>query len=477
MLFKKVLLVQPKTPGEWLSVRPPAGLGYIAQVLYENDIDYDVFDMQLGYSHKQLFRKIADFEPDLIGFSLVSIGYKLSYSLIEKVKKLFPHIKIICGGPHVGILKEQVLKDCQAIDYGNIYEGEETLIELCNSTRDAILIKGLISRDNGNLIYPGDRNWISNIDSISFPRYHKFELHKYINEIDIFSSRGCPQRCVFCPNALIAHGYRARSPENVVNEVEYWYEKGYRQYNFDDDNFNLDKERVYKICDEIERRGLKKLYLRCSNGLRADKLDQNLLVRMKEVGFQYIAIAVDAGNNRILKMIRKGETIEQIEQAVKDACELDFDVKLLFIIGHLGETVDDINDSLRIAKKYPITRVHFYNLIPYPGTEVFEQISSKGYFLINPGQYLNEVSDLDLTPIFETPELPRQKRIELLKKARLVQKEVTIKACKRMYNRVPLVGQLMGQFFSSGTVQRMFFGNFMFRKLIEYARYKKAVHH
>lgn len=475
MRFNRVLLVQPKTPGEWVGVRPPAGLGYIAQALCENGIEYDIFDMQLGYSHKRLFQRIANFKPELIGFSLVSLGYKRSYDLIEKTKKLFPDKKIICGGPHVSILKNQVLQDCQAIDYGVVYEGERTLIQLCKGTEDERYVRGLIFREDGNVIYSGDQDWIFDIDSISFPRYQKFELHKYIGEIDIFSSRGCPQRCVFCPNSLISPYFRARNPENVVKEIEYWYEKGYRQFNFDDDNFNLNKERVYMICDEIEKRGLKDLYLRCSNGLRADRLDRRLLARMKEVGFQYIAIGADAGNNRMLKMIKKGETIEQIEQSVKDACELGFDVKLLFIIGHLGETVDDINDSLKLAKKYPLIRVHFYNPIPYPGTELFEQVSNKGYFIISPEQYLNEVSDLDSTPIFETPELPRETRVELLKKARQVQKEVTIKAFERMYNRVPHIGRFIGHFFGIGIVQRMFYGNFLFRKLVEYIRYKKAV--
>jgi len=476
MRFNKVLLVNPRGPSEWLGVRPPAGLGYLAQVLQDNEIEYSILDMQLGYSQRKLFQRIGDFEPDLIGFSLVSLGYKRSYDLMVKVKALFPNTKIICGGPHVSILKKQVLKDCKVIDYGVVYEGERTLVELCKSNQDERLIKGVIVRDNGNLTYSGDRDWISDLDKIPFPRYHRFELRRYIREIDIFSSRGCPQRCVFCPNAIIGPYYRAKCPENVVNEIEYWYEKGYRQFNFDDDNFNLDKQRVYKICDEIERRGLKDLYLRCSNGLRADTLDRHLLSRMKEVGFQYIAIGADAGNNRVLKMINKGETIEQIEQAVKDACELGFDVKLLFIIGHLGETASDVNDSLRIAQKYPIVRVHFYNLIPYPGTEAFEQISNKGYFLIRPEQYLNEVSDLDSTPIFETPELPRQTRVELLRKARQVQKRVTIKGLERMCSRAPRVGRFLGYMLASRLVERMVYKNFVFRKLLEYVRYKKAIH-
>jgi len=475
MRFNKVLLVNPGTPSRWVGVRPPAGLGYIAQTLQDNQIEYDVIDMQLGYSQRRLLRKISGFEPDMIGFGLVSLGYKRSYDLISNVKAHFPKIKIVCGGPHISIFNKGVLNDCKAIDYGVVCEGERTLIELCENTQDESLIKGLIYRDNGNLVYSGNRDWISDMDSIPFPRYEKFELHKYIREIDVFTSRGCPHKCVFCANSILGPCYRARSPENVINEIEYWYQKGYRQFNFDDDNFNFSKKRVYQICDEIEKRGFKDLYLRCSNGLRADRTDRQLLARMKEVGFQYIAIGADAGNNRMLKMIKKGETLEQIEQSIKDACELGFDVKLMFILGHVGETENDINDSLRLARKYPITRVHFYNPIPYKGTEFFEQISQKGCFLIKPEEYLNEISLIDKTPIFETPELPRETRIKLLKKAEKVKKEVTIKAVERMCNHFPLLGRFIGHIVSNSVIERLIFTNFVFRALLDYVRYKKAV--
>jgi len=135
MRFNKVLLVNPKTAADWVGLRPPAGLGYIAQALQENDIEYDILDMQLGYSQKKLFQKIAIFKPDLIGFSLVSLGYKHSYDLIDNVKTNFPDKKIIVGGPHVTILKKEVLQNCKAIDFAVIYEGERPLVELCKSNQ------------------------------------------------------------------------------------------------------------------------------------------------------------------------------------------------------------------------------------------------------------------------------------------------------------------------------------------------------
>lgn len=474
MSIKRVLLVNPRTTAEWAGLRPPAGLGYLAQALRENDIEYDILDMQLGYSDKELFHKIQQFDPDLIGFSLISLGYKYSYGLIEKTKRNFPKKGIIVGGPHVTILKSQVLQDCKGIDFAAIHDGEKTLVELCRSNQHGKFITGLILKDNSKLEYFGEREWECNLDLISFPRYERFELNKYIREIEIFSSRGCFKKCIFCPNPVISPAFRARTPGNIVNEIEYWYEKGYRQFNFDDDNFNFSKERVYRICDEIEKRGLRNLYLRCSNGLRADKLDKSLLTRMKEVGFYYIGMGLDGGNNRVLKIIKKEETIEQIERSVKDACDLGLEVKLLCIVGHPGETAADVEDSLSFARKYPIARVHFYNLIPYPGTEAYEIISRNGYFLMKPDQYLNEVSDLSLTPVFETPELSKETRIELLKKSRQVQKEVTKRSIERMYGHIPIVGSLLSSFLSKEYFQKAIFKNYKLRKFVDHIRYKRA---
>ena len=152
MKCKRVLLVNPPSSGEWKGFRPHIGLGYIAQTLVKNGIEYDVLDMNLGYKFKHLQKKINAFKPDLIGMSLLTLEYKKFYKLISMVKKRNPGIKIVVGGPHVTIMKEKVMKECTAIDYAVLYEGEETLVELC---------KGELSEDNICLLYtspsPRDR--------------------------------------------------------------------------------------------------------------------------------------------------------------------------------------------------------------------------------------------------------------------------------------------------------------------------------
>ena len=470
-----MLLVNPAHHAEWRGVTPHIGQAYLAQTLLENGIEYDILDMNLGYSSKHLRRKINDFQPDLIGMSLISLEYKRLYNLLSEIRTLDGEAKIVVGGPHVTIMREKVLKECAAIDYGVVFEGEGTLTELCQGKLAENHIKGLVFRNGDGIVYTGDREFVSDLDQIPWPRYEKFELDKYVKEKTIYSSRGCPHKCIFCPNRILSPYFRPRSPEHVVDEVEYWYNRGHRQFNFDDDNFNMIRERVFAICDEIERRGLKGLFLRCSNGIRADRVDREILARMREVGFQYIAFGVDAGNNKILEIVKKGETIETIEEAIKNACDLGYDVKLLFVVGTPYETREDVEDKVRLSKKYPIQEVHFYNTVPYPGTELYDWVGEKGYFLEKPEEYLNNVSCLTNVPVFETPELPKDERLRLYKYLSNIRNEVHRDAVRRIFNKHNVVGMLASRILANSFVEKLFYQSTFWRKLIEYFRYKLAL--
>ena len=475
MRFQRVLLVSPPSSSYLGAARPPQNLGYLAQALLENGIDYEVLDMRLGYKFKHLMKKIESFQPDLIGVTIVSLEYKRTYDLISQIRSGYPNIRIVVGGPHVTVTQETVLKECSSIDYGVVHEGEITLVDLCQDNVPIDEIPGLLHRKHDDVVFNGHRKLSKALDEISWPRYEKFEMKKYIKEMPFNSSRGCPLRCIFCPNKMITKKFRWRSASNVVDEIEYWYRKGYRVFNYDDDNFSFFNDRVYEICDEIEKRKIADVELRCSNGIRADKVNRELLQRMRQVGFNYIAFGVDGGNNKMLKYNKKGETIEQIEQAIKDACELGFDVKIFVITGMPHETMEDIEDSLRIVQKYPIKRVLLNNPIPYPGTELFDIVKANNWFIKQPEEYLNFVTENEGIPVFETPELSREDRMKILKRCHTIEKKVTRNAVKRMYKRYFFLGTLAGIIFASSFMQRMFFENMRFRRIVEYIRYRRTL--
>lgn len=472
MRYTKVLFINPPTKSFYGALRPPVGFGYLSEALLQNGIEYDVIDMLLRKGMTALNSKINSFKPDLIGLTMYSFGYEHTYEFIKEVKKN-ADLPIIVGGPHISITRQQALEECHSIDYGVVLEGEETLVEFCQG-KEINEIKGLIYRNNGQVFYNGDRKFIGDLDSLSFPKYEKYELNKYLREKVIFSSRGCPYLCTYCAAAkALGKKYRSRSAENVVDEIAFWYTKGFRQFHFLDDNFSLIIERVYQICDEIEKRQLSGLLIRCTNGLRADKVDKKLLVRMREVGFKCLAFGVEAGNNKVLGNIKKGEKIEVIEQAIKEACELDYDVYLTFLVGSPGETWDDIMDSVKLALKYPVFRVDFYNIVPYPKTELLLWLKEKGYLLIEPEIYLNWVSSHSYKPVFTTPELTASERKRALVYTQKIVRKVLFNTVMRKLRKKRIYGfmvWIIAFVVSSGFVQSKLFSNTKFRVIAEKGR-------
>lgn len=475
-MFKKVLLIAPQSSSYLGAVRPPISLGYIAESLVEAGIEYAVEDMRNRGRLSVLKKTIHAFQPDLIGVSLVSFEYKRSYELIHHIKKFRPQTPIVVGGPHVSVLREAVLEECPDVDFGVVQEGEQPIVQLCSLDIPPEKIPGLLYWQNGEVVSGPPPQLLMDLDNVSFPHYKNFQLNQYQRERTVVTSRGCPYRCNFCPNSLNAKKFRARSPSNVVDELEYWYSQGVKQFNVTDDNFTLIKRRVYQICDEIERRGLKELFIRCSNGIRADRVDRDLLSRMKEVGFREVAFGADGGNNRVLiEIVHKKETIEDIEQALQDACDLGLRVKLFCIVGSPGETMSDVEDSLALAQRYPIVWLHLNNPIPYPGTELFEWVRKHDCFVIPPEEYLNSVTEVDATPVFETPELPQELRKRILVHCRKIERLVKQHAVERMFKNLPVISTIAGWLFASRLGQWFFFKNKLTRFFINKIWYSKMV--
>jgi radical SAM superfamily enzyme YgiQ (UPF0313 family) len=197
-----------------------------------------------------------------------------------------------------------------------------------------------------------------------------------------------------------------------------------------------------------------------------------MLARMRQVGFKYIAFGVDGGNNKILDIVKKGETIEIIEQAIRYSCDLGYDVKLLFVVGTPYETREDVEDKVRIARRHPIQEVHFYNTIPYPGTELFDWVRKNSLFLKAPEEYLNDISCLTKTPVFETPELSGEDRKILSRYLSKVRRQVHKDAIVRTFGKRKIVGIIMSNVLSNSLVEKLFYQSILMRRIIDAFRYR-----
>jgi len=449
-MYKRVFLISGLVPEPKFNLYPQPGVGYLAQVLEDNNIEYDVCDMRLGLKPQVLIKRIKEFSPDLVGISMRTPLYKRQYQIISEIKRA-GKFQIAVGGDHLIAMREEVLRECPEIDFGVVFEGERTLLEMClNGAEDEI--PGLMRRSNGNIVYNGDREFEKDLDNFPFPKYERFELEKYpTHEIGIVSSRGCPHRCMFCVESsrFNRRRYRARSAKNVVDEIGYWFERGFTKFDFAEPVFNFYKDRVIEICNELITRGLNdKINLITRSGIRADATDEEVLVKMKEAGFKWLSFGVEAGNNRIIERLQKGETIEEISEAVETACKLGFDVMLSFLVGSPSETESDIEDSINFALRYPIVDVNFFNPFPLPGTRLMDYLNENNLFVVKPEKYLNTIWRKNQNrPLFQTPELSVEQRIKALKKTSSVKNLIVRRRMRR--NLQKRFGHLWGKIISS----------------------------
>lgn len=427
MRYKKILLVSPRfyKGRHRLSTNPLAGMGYIAQALSNRGFNISVMDMNLKYSERDLEKKIRDFNPDIIGFSLLTFGHRQVYEMINRIKERHKNIKIAVGGPHVSTFLSRILEDCMGIDFGLVMEADRSFLDLCVG-RSFEEIPGFIYRDGKTIKENSFGEFIFDLDSLGFPRYEAFELSKYpLRQIGIVTSRGCPYQCIYCPViAAIGTKFRQRSSLSVIEEIDYWYKNGYKEILVLDDNFTLVRNRLEEICEGLIKKNFRGLSLKCPNGIRADKVDRDLLTLMRRAGFDTIAFGVESASDKVLRSIKKGENIQTIENSVRNACELGFAVDLFFLIGSPKETMEDLRLSFKLARSYPIRNANFYNIIPFPKTELFEWVKDNNYFLYPIDYILNNTSYFINDPAFFTPEMSACERKAAFKQARKVSRAV-----------------------------------------------------
>lgn len=464
-------MVNPPYSGSRARVVFSAGLGYIAEALKSEGFEYDVLDMSLGYAYKHLRMRIEQFKPELVGVSMMSYRYKDTYGILAKVKKDFPGIGIVAGNAHISLLRQEALAECPHIDFGIVLEGEGAIVDLCKG-KAIESIKGLIYRDSGGaVVYNGDRPFIQDLDSLPFPKYEKFELgrsiNKTVNTLSIVSSRGCPFECSYCiVDRVVGTSYRVRSPQNIMDELAYWYEKGYRRFNFGDDNFTLIKERVYSLCELIVKSRMKDLRLSCDNGIRADRADRDLLKYMREAGFYRFAIGVESGNNSVLRNLKKKEDIETIKRVIRDAVDLGYEVALFLVVGSPGETWNELKDSFRIALDYPIDMAHFSNIVPYPHTELFRWVEKHGRFLRAPKDYLNDCPVLDNDPVFETSDMPLEERRKALREAFAIMRKSICRSAEKKLAHLGFMGKIIAFIYASKLIQDVIIRRKIFSKIL-----------
>ena len=373
----------------------PFFMAYAAAVLERADKSVMVVDACAEkLDDKTCFARIEQFAPDLVVIETATPTVVMDLEFARRLKQELRIDRVALCGPHALMLEPGFLEANPPVDFVLRGEYEGILLDLVDSIEkdgDLTTIQGLIYRGADGIVRDtGPRALLENIDSLPWPARHLFNMSLYsdrpgsipLPSLQMWASRGCPYQCVFCVWPQIMYGgnrYRARNPVDVVNELERCLNRWpFKSFYFDDDTFNIGKQRIKALSKEIKAR---KIGLPWGAMARADHVDREILQAMKDAGLVSIKYGMESGVQQLIDASGKNLKIEDVERAVNLSKELGIQVHLTFTFGLPGETKETIKRTIQKAIEINPFSVQFSIATPFPGTVYFLSLKEKGYVL------------------------------------------------------------------------------------------------
>src|SRR5437867_630059 len=389
-----ILLIRPKSVYADVAAGIPIGLTLLGAVAEEKGHNVHILDLGIERDPgPRLRRALEDGSYDVAGISCMSVEFLGGVQTAEIVRGVAPKTHIVFGGQHPTIMPEQVMrKEC--IDSICIGEGEDVwadFLERRASGEDFEGVQGLWFRRNGQVVRNLPRNDYVDVDKVPMPAYHLLDVERYFDldfvrfptvdrkAIQIFTSRGCPYRCIYCHD-LFGKRFRGRKPELVWQEIKWLYDAyGIREFMIEDDIFNMDLARAKSICDLVIASGLK-LGFQFGNGVRLERFDEELMRKLALAGTHHMAIAIESANDRIQKLIKKHLKLERFNEVLGWAHRYGIETLGFFMLGFPGETVEEINQTIRFACDSYFDEALFSIATPYAGTELNDLVRATGSY-------------------------------------------------------------------------------------------------
>lgn len=413
-MTKDVLLINSYTitPDKRENRYIPLGLMYVASSVLKSGYSVklkDIHNELLGKEEDEInnflddsfVEYLKDAKPDFVGISvLFPMRFESALKIARIVKKVFNDVPIVFGGQHPTLFPEAILNEYSFIDYIVLGEGEESVVKVLDAHFDnknlLSRIDGIAYRGKDGVVVNPKTEFIKDLDSIPFPAYDLIDIKDYFFDtsdwhnpkglpIDynysIITSRGCPNRCSYCTMKNF-HGrkYRMRTAKNVVDEIQYLYDKyNCRYVSFVDDNMTVSKKRTLEIMHEIYERNLD-IQFDTSQGIEIKTMDEEMMDSMVKAGYVRTAVGIESGSeyirNTIFKKGLKDETIYNFFEIAKKYKDLRF--VGMFICGCPQETEETLNDTFEMVKRLPLENINLNIMFPFYGTEMFRYCYEEG---------------------------------------------------------------------------------------------------
>lgn len=393
----KVLLVKPRNHHD--SIQPVMGLLSLATAVRRNH-EVEIFDPMTASPERGLeaFRsKLRALRPDLVGIQVYSTDVAVTRAYLGAVRSTLPGALTCVGGPHPTAATEETLSEMDgALDYAFRGEAEISLPRFLEEVEErggplppeaARTIPGLAWKEAGGF-RANDPTFLPDLDSLGLPAWDLMPPDRYPpaphggfyrqrGTAPVIISRGCPYECTFCAAPVVStRKLRYRRIEAVMQELDLLRSRfGVREVHVVDDNFTLRRDYVLDFCRAIGGKGFTWCF---PNGVRLEKMDREVMDRMREAGCYSLSVGIESGSPRILRMVDKQLDLGWLREKLDEVRAAHLDAVGFFILGFPTESRDEMRSTLRLSRTLPLRRANFMLFRPLPGTRLYQEVRSNG---------------------------------------------------------------------------------------------------
>jgi radical SAM superfamily enzyme YgiQ (UPF0313 family) len=387
-------------PKEQQIMKPyaPLGLLYLSSHLRNKGFDVEIYDSTFG-SRNELFQLLRCGPPAVVGVYANLMTRVNALEIIRSARE--SGWTVIVGGPEPANYPEQYLDS--GADVVIVGEGELALESFlrCSAHREAwSSIGGLVYRTaDGQLVTTESAPLIKDLDAQPWPDRDQIDMPRYLDtwrkfhgkgSVSLITARGCPYRCNWCSHSVYGMTHRRRSPNAVVNEVEWILER----YNPDmlwlaDDVFTIHHGWLFEFAAEMRRRRLS-IPFECIT--RADRVNEKVARTLADLRCFRVWIGSESGSQRILNAMQRGVTVDQVRSAVHLCKSYGIETGMFLMWGYDGEEIEDIELTVEHAKACQPDVCFTTVSYPIKGTPYYERVSSR---LITLGKW-TETTDREI---------------------------------------------------------------------------------
>ncbi len=385
----RVLLVDPYLAKEdpmerkFIELYPSLGLLTLGAYLRERSVDVEIVDLTFARDIRPFSARLRSFAPHVVGVHTKTLTYPRALEVARAARAA--GATTVAGGPDAASRTEFYLSS--GFDLVVPGEGEATILEIARTVfeaRDPAGSPGTIALRQGRLVRGPSRPFLRDLDALPLPAWDLVDMEAYLGQWErstgerraaVLTSRGCPFDCSWCSKPTFGRSFRQQSPERVVEELRALKERfGVDYVRFCDDVFGISRPWIDRLLTLLEE---DRLDLAWECLARVDLLKPDLLHRMRATGLARVYVGVESGSQKMLDLMNRGTRLAQVERTAAALRAEGIRQFWFLMLGYPGETLEDIEATLQLFRRFSPEEYSVSIAVPIPGTRFHERVRER----------------------------------------------------------------------------------------------------